>query len=382
MSAPRLAAIFSSDVLGGSELFNLEFLRTARDRGVAIHALVPGDGPLREALAPLAETTDVLPIPGELTAMSRFEAHVSLIDTPRRAWALGGYLPALRRALSRLPGSVCSLGFRSQLAVACVLPPRRHSVWVVHEVVPPGAPAKIWRAAAHRAAEIDTYSRAAASQPALRGRGVKVRAVCFDLSRYAAIAQAERIHTVGLVGDLVELKNHLVAIDLAKRMHDRGKDISLLLVGRDMSASVPRSAEYAERVRREVEVTPGVELISSTPEAMPEVMARMDLLLHLTTVPESFGRVCVEAMAAGRPVVAYDHGGVSELVENRRNGLLCPPGDAEAVEQALLALVEDSRLSSDIARAARESALERFGARPDRRDTVGDALADFAIAHR
>ena len=205
----------------------------------------------------------------------------------------------------------------------------------------------------------------------------------FDLSRYARIEPTERIRTIGLVGDLVELKNHLGAIQLAKRLRTCGKDVSLLLVGRDVSGNVPRSAEYAKRVRAEVALAkPGVQLVSSSPEAMPDVMGRIDVLLQLSTVPESFGRVCVEAMAAGRPVIAYDHGGVSELVDHGRTGFLCPAGDADAVARALVALIEDPRLCAEMARAAQVNALERYSERPGRRSTVGDALADFAIASR
>src|SRR5207245_183997 len=112
--------------------------------------------------------------------------------------------------------------------------------WVVHEVVPSGAPARMWRAASSRASQIVTLSNAAASQPALRGRGARVCAVCIDLSSYVSIAEIKRVHTLGLVGDLVELKNHLLAIDLAERLRDRGQGVSVLLVGRDVSRNVPR----------------------------------------------------------------------------------------------------------------------------------------------
>ena len=382
MKDPALLAVFSSDALGGSELFNLEFLRAVQRRGVAINAVLPGDGPLREVLEPLAQSIQTVAIPQQLTSMSRFDSRVDRGRAPRRVWALGGYLPKLARALARHSGPVCSFGFRSQLATACVLPPARRSVWVVHEVVPPGVPARAWSLAARRTSRIYTYSAAAASQPALRGRGAEVRAVRFDLSRYAAVPVAERVGTLGLVGDLVELKNHLLAIDLTERLRERGQDVSLLLVGRDVSRNVPRAAEYADRVREAVERSPGVELVSSTPAGMPETMARMDTLLHLSSVPESFGRVCVEAMAAGRPVVAYDHGGVSELIDDRRTGFLCPVGEPGSVLTALTALLEDDSLCAHMGATAQSEALERFAEQPDLRDTIGDSLADLALEDR
>ncbi len=382
MSEPALLAVFSSDALGGSELFNLEFLRAVQRRGVAINAVLPGDGPLHEALEPLAQSIETLAIPRELTSMSRFDSHLDTGGLPRRLWALGGYLPMLARALARRPGPVCAFGFRSQLATACVLGPARRSAWVVHEVVPPGPAARAWRLAARRARRIFTYSAAAATQPALRGRGAEVRAVRFDLSRYAAVPAAKQVRTLGLVGDLVELKNHLLAIDLTGRLRASGEDVSLLLVGRDVSKNVPRAGEYAERVRRAAERAEAVELVSSTPAGMPETMARLDVLLQLSSVPESFGRVCVEAMAAGRPVVAYDHGGVSEIVKDRTTGFLCPEGEPESVLDALRALLDDPSLCTRMGVAAQSDALERFAEQTVLRDTIGDALADLAFEGR
>lgn len=382
MNEPRLMAIFSSDALGGSELFNLEFLRTAHRRGVTIDALVPGEGSLCEALAPFVKNIETVSIPKELTSMSRFESRIDIGELPRRMGALAAYLPSLRRVLRRYPGAVCSLGFRSQLATGVVLPLRSSGIWVVHEVVPVGPSARMWRLASRRASRIVSYSNAAASQHSLRDRGAEVVAVRFDLSHYAAVKEIEKVRTIGLVGDLVELKNHLLAIDLSKRLLDRGEKVSVLLVGRDMSRNVPRTKDYAERVRRAVAQAPDTELITSAPDAMPGVMAQIDLLLHVSTVPESFGRVCVEAMAAGRPVVAYDHGGVSELVDDGATGFLCPPGDSDSVERAILKLLHNRQLGVAMGRTARENALARFGEHSDRRDTIGDALADFAIGHR
>ncbi len=377
-----LTVVFSSDALGGSELFNLEFLDIVREAEIRIHALVPGDGPLARALEPLAVNIATIPIPAALVSMSRFQPGIEPSRLPRRACALGSYLPRLARALGRSPGPVCSFGFRSQLAVAAALRPRRRGIWVVHEVVPTGAPARLWRAASRRAGRIVTYSLCAASQPALRDRGAEVRAVRFDLSRYCAIADVKRVRTIGLVGDLVEIKNHLLAVELARRLRAVGEDVSVLLVGRDVSSSVPRAREYAERLRQIAAKTPGVELVSTTPEGMPEIIGQIDVLLHLSSVPESFGRVCVEAMAAGRPVIAYDHGGVSELIDDARTGFLRPPGEPEAVFAALLAIVRDDKLCAEIGRSARAQATERFGQRPDARDTIGHALVEFATANR
>ena len=59
-------------------------------------------------------------------------------------------------------------------------------------------------------------------------------------------------------------------------------------------------------------------------------LAAMDVLVHSSTIPEPFGQVVVEGMAAGLPVVAADAGGPAEIVRDDVDGLLYPMGDQGA----------------------------------------------------
>ena len=65
-----------------------------------------------------------------------------------------------------------------------------------------------------------------------------------------------------------------------------------------------------------------------------------DLLLLTTEPPESFGIVLIEAMACGLPAIATDYPGVRAVIDQDRNGLLVPLGNAEAVAAALRHLVD------------------------------------------
>jgi glycosyltransferase involved in cell wall biosynthesis len=67
-------------------------------------------------------------------------------------------------------------------------------------------------------------------------------------------------------------------------------------------------------------------------------MKAMDLILHTSTEAEPFGRVVIEAMAAGRPVVAAAAGGVLEIVRHRENGWLVEPGDVGGYVDAINSL--------------------------------------------
>jgi glycosyltransferase involved in cell wall biosynthesis len=91
---------------------------------------------------------------------------------------------------------------------------------------------------------------------------------------------------------------------------------------------------------------------------------------------EAFGLSVVEAMAAGVPLVATRTGGIPELVEPGRTGLLVPPGDAPALALALRRLLDDPALGVRMGARARAVARDRFGL-----DRVAGELHDLLVAH-
>ncbi|MBY4781114.1 glycosyltransferase family 4 protein [Burkholderia dolosa] len=90
-------------------------------------------------------------------------------------------------------------------------------------------------------------------------------------------------------------------------------------------------------------------------------MKAVDVVAHTSITPEPFGRVIVEGMLARRPVVAARAGGVVEIVEHGDNGLLCEPGDATALADALATLKRDAALRERLVASGRVTAVRRFG---------------------
>jgi glycosyltransferase involved in cell wall biosynthesis len=68
----------------------------------------------------------------------------------------------------------------------------------------------------------------------------------------------------------------------------------------------------------------------------------------------------LEAMAAGLPAVASQVGGVTEVLEDRKTGLLVPPGDSRALADAIMTLLGNPSLVKELAEAARQMAATRF----------------------
>ncbi|HVB08920.1 MAG TPA: glycosyltransferase [Bacillota bacterium] len=93
---------------------------------------------------------------------------------------------------------------------------------------------------------------------------------------------------------------------------------------------------------------------------IPLVMAATDIVVHTAVAPEPFGRMVVEGMLSGRPVVAADAGGVREIVSDGATGRLTPPGDAGALAAAIGSLLGNPEAAAGLAQAGRAWARERF----------------------
>lgn len=87
------------------------------------------------------------------------------------------------------------------------------------------------------------------------------------------------------------------------------------------------------------------------------IMPLFDILV-LPSLNEGMGRVLVEAMAAGKPIVASKVGGIPDLVQHGINGLLVPPGDEKALADGIRQLLDDPQKANMMGRRGRERCHE------------------------
>ncbi|AFZ13611.1 glycosyl transferase group 1 [Crinalium epipsammum PCC 9333] len=93
---------------------------------------------------------------------------------------------------------------------------------------------------------------------------------------------------------------------------------------------------------------------------IPQLMAVCDLVAHTSTAPEPFGRVIVEAMLSGTPVVVTSSGGALELVEHGITGFLVPPGEPQQLAEVIITCRNKSDYTAAIAQGACDTASQRF----------------------
>ena len=159
-------------------------------------------------------------------------------------------------------------------------------------------------------------------------------------------------------GSIDERKDLLTLLSAVDRMRQAFPDLTLRIAGR------ATSADYDLRVKAFVEAHDLHEVVRFLGllqrEALMEEYSRC-AVLALSSLQESAPMVVIEAMAAGKPVVATRVGGVPDLIAEGETGYIVPPGDDEAMARRLSELLADAELRDRMGRRARGVAGDRFG---------------------
>jgi len=95
-------------------------------------------------------------------------------------------------------------------------------------------------------------------------------------------------------------------------------------------------------------------------QGVSRLLPALDVVVHASLEPEPFGRVIIEGMAAGRPVVGTAAGAVPEIIDDGVTGRLVPPGDPDAMAEAILDLLRHPEVAAEMGRRARETVAARF----------------------
>ena len=163
---------------------------------------------------------------------------------------------------------------------------------------------------------------------------------------------------VGIVGRILPKKGQRFFIEAAARVREKFPNAEFYIIGEAMEDG----RSYEEELRALVDslsLGSSLHWTGYLDEPLP-LVASLDVVVHAAVEPEPFGRVIIEALALGRPIVATALGGPVEIIEDRVSGFLVPPEDAPAIAEKVLALLEDRELGTRMKAAALRRA-ESFG---------------------
>ena len=220
--------------------------------------------------------------------------------------------------------------------------------------------------AANRLADAVTVNSAAVGEAVRRQErfwGGKIRLVYNGVeSRPGPVGRIDRLcpevaedgaTVVTYVANLFAYKGHADLVEAARQVADAFPSVRFLLVGGD--------AGEEGNVRRRIEAMGlgrNVLLAGPRPDAAA-IVAASAFLVH-PSHQEGFSNAILEAMAAGKAVVATRVGGIPEAVEDGRTGLLVPPRDPAALAGAVLSLLRDPDGARAMGEAGRRRAEEEF----------------------
>ena len=140
-----------------------------------------------------------------------------------------------------------------------------------------------------------------------------------------------------------------------------------MLVGYNVSTvwSVPKSYQDHEGAVRDLVKRLNIEDKVSFwgfRDDIASIMKAIDIYAHSAILPEPFGRVIVEAMCAGAPVIAPCSGGIPEIVEDGISGYLYPVGDVEALKNKLIVLSLDKNMRLSMSELGGKVVFRKFSA--------------------
>jgi glycosyltransferase involved in cell wall biosynthesis len=335
------------------------------------------EGPLVDLLAQAGIETTILPMRQRTRALTRdrivpgWAAALAAVDTSRYVWTLRGWLRAhdfdvvhtnsLKAAVyggvaGRLAGIPVVWHVRDRIAADYLPAPAVGLIRMLSRVLPSAIIANSKATGATLPRPRRALSRVLVLGDVTSPVGVHVvyNAAEFQRSDMHASSGRDEL-VVGMVGRLAPWKGqHVFLRAFAEAFPDRGRAV---LIGSALFGEQDYESSLVDLVRT-LGIADRVEFVGFR-EDVPAELERLDIFVHASIIPEPFGQVIIEAMAAGLAVIAGGAGGPVEIITDGVDGLFHKPGDAHDLASVMQLLAKDPELRQRLGEAARAS-VERF----------------------
>jgi glycosyltransferase involved in cell wall biosynthesis len=352
--------------LGGAELCLLDIAEHCRGARVCLFA----HGPLVDSLQARGVPVDIVAGMHGALRVRRDGGPASM------ARALPATLALVRRLHRTVPRSALLYAYTQKGWIVTALTAcwsRRTAVWHLHDMLSPEHFSRVLARTAvvlanRVASAVIVNSRATGdSFAALGGRRELVRVVHNGIDP-APFATAAACHRTALRAELAPGPGPLIGvfgrISPWKGQHVLLEALRDLPGARVVIVGAPLFGERAylhrlEQLVAEPSLAGRVKFLGFRAD-IADLLHAVDIVAHTSIAAEPFGRVVVEAMLAGRATVATAAGGVPEIIEHGKTGLLVAPNDAVALRNALAALLEAPDRAAALGAAGRVAALAQF----------------------
>lgn len=342
-----------------------------------IHVACDPDGALRELLAARGIPCHRHAFHPDLAALRTSNRRLPVSQTLRGLRSLAQARKALADIVRDVqPAVVVSCTNRDHFASwpACRIADIP-SVWWMNDILSPDffpwtarrAFCLQARRGASRIAAVSDFSRQALLREGLPADRLATIHNGIPLERYRRqprgslrpwIAARDDEPVIGMVGRFTPWKGQDFFLRLAQTWCQASPLGQFVLIGQALPQDQPFEQALRDFVRSH-DLRERVHLIPFQRD-IAAALSDLDVLVHTSTKPEPFGRVLIEAMAVGVPVLAANSGGVPEIIRHNENGLLATPGNLPDYHQALSRLLHEPDLRLRLQQAAQHTVHQHF----------------------
>jgi len=201
----------------------------------------------------------------------------------------------------------------------------------------------------------DVIGRHMVEDFATPAENIRVIARSVDVEKFKLPRAAKtdpKAHTIVMIGRITPLKGHTYFLKAMARVIHKMPSVKIQIIG----DAPPKKQAYKDELMlltKRLGIDRKVEFLGNRRD-IPELLSRADCLVLSTVTQEAFGRVIIEAQAAGVPVVASRVGGVAEIIEHEKTGLLVLPKDVEGIADAVLRIYHNPSLAAGFVSQAKK----------------------------